>query len=215
MIGRAATAAAGLAALGILASGCGGGGKSPSVASLGTSATTTTNNSASGSPSGGSSPDIGNGGQAIGPKGKGNPADFVKFAHCMQKHGVNVQIGAAGKGISISGGDPNSPNFQAAQNACRKYLPGGGPKALTPAQQAQQVQLMRKLATCMRKNGVPDFPDPGADGSFSLSKNGAGSNLDPQSSTFQKAMQACQTELKGQGPLRIGIRAVGPGPGSG
>lgn len=202
MIARASIAAAGLAALGVLAAGCGGGGKSPSVASLGTASTTTTT-----TPSAGPS-----GGGPVG--GKGNPQDLVKFQNCMQKHHVNVQVDAGGGKVSIGGDgiDPNSPQFQAAQQACRKYLPGGGPKALTPAQQAQQVQLMRKLSQCMRKNGVPDFPDPGSDGTFSLNKSG---DLNPSSTSFQHAMQTCQSQLKGQGPMRIGIRAGGPIGGSG
>ena len=63
----------------------------------------------------------------------------LKFARCMRSHGVNVPdpiFKGEGGGIQIQGGpgglNPNSPTFQAAQNACQgllgKDLPkGGGP----------------------------------------------------------------------------------------
>jgi hypothetical protein len=185
--------AAGLAALAVLAAGCGGGSKSPGVASLGGTTTSSSNPSApSGSP------------------GKGSTADFVAFAHCMEKYGVDVQIAQGGHGISITGGaGPNNPQFQKAQQNCQKDLPGGGPKALTPAQQAQNLKELVKLASCMRKHGYPDFPDPTSEGNFDFTGS---SGIDPSSTQFQTAMQSCQPS-NGKFPLRIGIRASGPGPG--
>jgi hypothetical protein len=187
--------AVGLAALGVLAAGCGGGAKSPGVASLGGTTTSSSNPSA---PSGG--------------PGKGSTADFVAFAHCMEKYGIDVQIGQGGHGISISpggGASPKSSEFQKAQQSCQKYLPGGGPKALTPAQQAQNLKELVKLASCMRKHGYPTFPDPDSEGNFDFTGT---SGIDPSSTQFQTAMQSCQPS-NGKFPLRIGIRATGPGPG--
>ena len=43
-----------------------------------------------------------------------------------------------------------------------------------------------KLSACMRSNGVPNFPDPNAQGVIQ------GSGIDPNSPAFQKAMQTCQ-----------------------
>jgi hypothetical protein len=48
-----------------------------------------------------------------------------------------------------------------------------------------------QLADCMRAHGVPNFPDPGSDGSLDI----GGSGIDPQSSAFQRAHQACRRYL--------------------
>jgi hypothetical protein len=58
-------------------------------------------------------------------------AQALKFSACMRSHGVpkfpDPTFGNGGVGIKISGGsgiDPTSPQFQAAQKACQKDLPG-------------------------------------------------------------------------------------------
>jgi len=58
-------------------------------------------------------------------------------------------------------------------------------------------------ARCMRAHGVPDFPDPNAQGGFTL-QGGPNSNLGPDSPAFQQANENCQrftpTSGLGQGP---------------
>jgi hypothetical protein len=61
----------------------------------------------------------------------------LKFAQCMRSHGITdfpdpqgnggivIQKGSGG-GTSSSALDPNNPQFRAAQEACKGYLPGGG-----------------------------------------------------------------------------------------
>jgi len=181
------------AALAVVAAGCGGS-KSPGVASLGPAATTTTSG-------GGAS-------QSTSPP-KGSTADFVKFVDCMQKHGVQAQLGQGGRGVSIGGGpnstaNPGSPQFQAAQKACQKFLPGGGPPTLSPAQEAQERTELLALAQCMRKHGYPNFPDPDSQGAFDFGSSSTPS-IDPSSPQFQSAMSACSPS-NGKVPLRIGIR---------
>lgn len=61
-----------------------------------------------------------------------NRAKMLKYSECMRAHGIKefpdpdadgrLTI-KAGKGSSL---DPNSPQFQRANQACRKYQPGGG-----------------------------------------------------------------------------------------
>jgi hypothetical protein len=193
-VSRVAVAAASLACLGLVLAGCGGGGKAPKVASLGTTSTPTTTSSGSAS---------------SGPPNQAQAThDFVKFANCMDRHGVQVQVAQGGRGISINGGPgPDSATMKRAQAACQKLLPGGGPKALTPAQAAQNLKGLLKLAQCMRTHGYPSFPDPNGQGVFNL---GASSGFDPNSAQFQSAMNACG-KLAG-GRLRIGIRAGSPAP---
>jgi hypothetical protein len=183
--------AVGSAIFGVVVSGCGGGSSSPSVASLGpTGPTTTTSSAAAGGPS----------------PSKPSATAFVAFVHCLQQHGVPAQLGSQGRGVSISGGDPNSPQFQAAQKACQKLLPGGGPQLLSPAQRAQELRELLALAGCMRKHGYPSFPDPNSQGGFDFSSGGT---IDPQSPQFQSAMSTCRPR-NGKVPLRIGIRLGAP-----
>jgi hypothetical protein len=58
-----------------------------------------------------------------------------KFATCMRAHGIKLEASSSGGGAEIrihspgaGGPNPQSPGFQAAQNACQKLLPSkGGP----------------------------------------------------------------------------------------
>ena len=60
-----------------------------------------------------------------------------------------------------SGVDPSSPAFSAAQAKCGKYMGGSG---LAPGTRthpsAGWLAKMLKAAQCMRRHGVPNFPDP-------------------------------------------------------
>jgi hypothetical protein len=174
---------AALVALALLAEGCGGS-KTPSVASLGTTSpggsTTTT-----------------------------SPAkpSRAAFASCLSSHGFQASVGSAATagsraltvfGVVIDGNvDPSSAQFQSALQACRKFLPGGGPPALTPAQQAEHAKAMASFAACMRKHGVPSFPDPDGQGLFSPSSI---KGLDPTSPLFQSAFKDCASLQGKVGP---------------
>jgi len=59
-----------------------------------------------------------------------------------------------------------------------------------------------KYSTCMRSHGVPAFPDPtpGPNGGFGFQiRGGPGTGIDPSSSTFQSAQNACKSLLPNQG----------------
>jgi hypothetical protein len=49
-----------------------------------------------------------------------------------------------------------------------------------------------KFAACMRKNGVPKFPDPGHDGSIAF---GPSTGIDPNSPKFRAAQTTCEKLL--------------------
>jgi hypothetical protein len=49
-----------------------------------------------------------------------------------------------------------------------------------------------RFAECMRGNGVGDFPDPAASGSFTIDGVANGSALDPNSAAFKRALEACR-----------------------
>jgi hypothetical protein len=53
-----------------------------------------------------------------------------------------------------------------------------------------------KYAACMRSHGVPNFPDPDANGSINF---GASSGVNPASPKFQAADTACRKELPNGG----------------
>jgi hypothetical protein len=170
---------AALAGLGFLVAACGGGAAHSSVASVGHGKTTTTTNSASSFNSG-----------------------PLEYSVCMRKHGVpgfpdptrNGSLNIAGTaGASV-------PVFQAAQQACGKYLPGHVPPGSVPA---SYLKHMLVAAECLRAHGVPDFPDPTTkpppgpppSGVAVLTLGGVSfvipSSVDTQSALFARAVAAC------------------------
>jgi hypothetical protein len=131
---------------------------------------------------------------------------ILKFAQCMRAHGVHnfpdpTQTGN-GASLSVSGSadnglDPNSPQFQSAQQACQSLLPQGGPGGPASPQERQQALA---FSQCMRSHGVPNFPDPQFNGNRVGIRISPGMGLDPSSPTFQQAQQACQSKMPGGGP---------------
>lgn len=128
--------------------GCGGS-KGPSVANVATPASTGTN--------------------ADHTSGRGSPPNqtpsALEYARCMRRHGVPSFPDPSGGGFTLNPGDgvdPSAPAFEAAQAKCRQYTPMGGD--LAPGTQtkpsAQWLATMVKAAQCMRRHGVPSFPDP-------------------------------------------------------
>jgi hypothetical protein len=198
--GRPGAGLLALAAAGLLAAGCGSASSSPGVASVG---------STGGSGTATTSQDSGAATPASSPAGGGGPGPHVrlavsgneKFSACMRSHGVsgfpdpNAQ-GAIDIGPS-SGIDPGSASFQHAMSACRKLLPNGGQP--TPQQRAEAVKHMLAFSVCMRKHGLPDFPDPVTTGqNIGIHINsGQGGDLNPNTPTFQAAQKACSADLPG------------------
>jgi len=195
LIMASAAAAVGLAACSSTAS--------PTVAKLGTGATSTTV-AAAGTANGATSKSSGGSGVASS-SGAPELSKMEAYAGCMRSHGVpafpdptpgpNDRGGAfAIRGGPGTGLDPNSPTFAAAQQACRSLLPNGGvAKPLTAAQQAAFLAW----AACIRSHGVPNFPDPHFSGGMVSIGAGPGNGPDPNSPTFQAARQACKSKLPG------------------
>jgi hypothetical protein len=123
----------------------------------------------------------------------------IKFAACMRSHGVPSFPDNA---ITISNGkvtmdvpsslDPNSPQFQSAEQACRQDLPGGG----SGSSSNSNTQQVIKFANCMRSHGVTKFPEPNSQGRELIT---SGSGIDPNSPQYQSAMQACRHLLPNGG----------------
>ena len=138
-----------VAAVSLLAAGCGGG-ASPGVASVASSTNATTTATAQ------------NG--------------LVAFARCMRSNGVTNfpdpdSSGDIPKPQVIAARKSNPSRFDAAQTACRHLRPDGG-KPPSQAELAQRLRGLLAFARCMRKHGFPNFPDPNSQGDFSFSGTG-------------------------------------------
>ena len=169
------------------AAGCGSGSGSPSVASLAT--TTSATSTSAPRPQTPVAP-------ALSPQKE--TAIDVAYADCMTAHGVPARAlpGGAGVGFIVHPGSarPGSPQFKAAQGACKRMLPKGGLPAPPSAQNSAFIAQMLKLSVCMRAHGVPNFPDPGPHGL------NIGPNIDPRSPQFQAAQKACAQDFPGGSP---------------
>ncbi len=167
-------AIAGLAAMGLLAAACGGGSKDPGAAGAGRTTTTAAPSAAASS---------GQSGQIS------QAQQLLELVQCVRSHGVpnfpdpSPTAGILGM-IENSGVNPETPAFQAAWQACKKYGPGAN---LTPAQTAAQNAKGVQESQCMRSHGVPNFPDPttGPVGEPVINLRGTG--IDPGSPTAVQA----------------------------
>jgi hypothetical protein len=150
--------------------------------------------------------------------GAGDPA--LAFAECMRASGVpNFPDPQPGGGLlfNAAGVNPAAPAVRAAQAKCHKLLPKGGPPApgSTTHPSAQTLEKLLAIAGCMRRHGVPDFPDPRTSIPVNPFAGGRGvitdydgaillfpSTLNPRSPAYMHAAAAC-------GPL---AQKLGTGP---
>jgi hypothetical protein len=126
----------------------------------------------------------------------------IALTQCMHSHGVSnfpdPTTGPGGSGFPIASTPGSStvtvggiafsgPAFQGAEKACRLF---GGGRRPPPISEAQKEGMLTK-ARCIRKHGVPNFPDP----MFAPGGYGAGVNLppnfNPNAPVFRRARQAC------------------------
>lgn len=155
---------------------------------------------------------------------------MLEFAACMREHGVDmpdpemsadggVRIAVEAGSAGAARGGPDSAEMEkmeAANEACEPIMEGvfGEPEPMSPEDQAKFRDEQLAYAKCMREHGV-DMPDPEI--SFEGGKTridmagGGGAPIDPESTTFQDANEACGAML-GEGRIAV---AGGPGGGSG
>jgi hypothetical protein len=88
--------------------------------------------------------------------------------------------------------DPQSPTYQSALQSCKSLEPPGFGSG--GAQSIGNQNKMLQFVSCMRKNGVPNFPDPNAKGQELIT---GGQGIDPNSPQFKSALQACGKLLPG------------------
>ena len=176
-----------VAALALLAAGCGGGGRSPGVASLASSTTaaasTTENGAASATQNGATSSPL---------------RRLVAYSQCMRSNGVanfpDPQADGGGNfKLTIQrDAEANNPRFQAASRACKHLLPAGRGQDQTAQQQQQRIRIANELsfARCMRSHGYARFPDPTAQGDLTVAMVQA-QGYDVHSTAALRAVQEC------------------------
>ncbi|MBT8228356.1 MAG: hypothetical protein HKP61_18160 [Dactylosporangium sp.] len=123
----------------------------------------------------------------------------LRFTQCLREQGLDVADPEPGVTGRIAFGEDADPNkIKAAQQACNQYTVNGGePQTMDPA----QLEQARQFSTCMRENGIPDFPDPAADGSIKLGQ-GAINRDDPNVKTAIDKCQALRPSLGARGGTR-------------
>jgi len=89
----------------------------------------------------------------------------LAFSRCMRANGVpsfpDPEPGGGLRFTIPAGMSPSTPAYRAAQAKCRPLLPVGepGPGSATHPT-AQTLAKLVRIAECMRRHGVPQFPDP-------------------------------------------------------
>ncbi|MEV4415050.1 hypothetical protein [Catellatospora sp. NPDC049609] len=126
----------------------------------------------------------------------------LRFSQCIRDNGVpdfpDPQFHEGG-GVNLSAPQgTGKEKLEAAMRTCRRYAPGGGEKQkLDPA----RVEQLRRLAQCMRDNGVRNFPDPTDEG---IQADGNQPGMSPDDPTFKAAMAQCDKHAPappGEGPV--------------
>jgi hypothetical protein len=128
------------------------------------------------------------------------------LVRCVREHGapgmpdVRVQNGKVIVPDENSVDTATKQNVDAAMQACKTVKDRIPPAAMSDTggsgangrrgPTAADVPKLRQYARCVRENGVPDWPDPRADGSFPL--HGSPIETEGKSPRVVAAMQACK-----------------------
>lgn len=152
------------------------------------------------------------------------PASIVsaayKYSRCMRQHGVSSfpdpqvvnSAGQHGLSIHITPAIVGSPQFAVARTACKGIMPGAGNSNAGPSPQqvAAHLKGLVSFADCMRQHGVSSFPDPTAQGQFTLQMiNAAGINL--HAPAVRTAARGCVPASDGQIPAASVNQALNGG----
>jgi hypothetical protein len=167
-----------IAALALLAAGCGGSGKAK------------TSSSAGGKPP------------------ASITAAAYKYSRCMREHGVSSfpdpqvvnSAGQHGLSIHIDPAITGSPDFISAQKSCAGIMPApsnGNAGGQSPQQEAAHLKGVLGFATCMRSHHVANFPDPDTQGDLTPEMlTSAGINV--HAPAVDAAASACVSSSNGQ-----------------
>ncbi|MEV5829374.1 hypothetical protein AB0L25_27815 [Spirillospora sp. NPDC052242] len=119
----------------------------------------------------------------------GGGGDPLAYAKCMRDNGVADFPDPDSDGrLAIDGSkvDMDSPAFKAAQEKCKEFDPP------PPPEPAADRKAALEYAKCMRENGIPNFPDPDAQGKTDID---ASTGIDLDGAAYKKADEACKKVL--------------------
>lgn len=129
------------------------------------------------------------GGSSPSPTASSNKLE--RFAQCMRSHGAtNFPDPTAQGTFQLSTSLTASPQFKAADDACKSLAPPGPLRSQAPT--TAQLNQALKFVHCMRKQGV-NLPDPTTQGSFTSKLTASG--IDPKSPQFKQALYSCRSLL--------------------
>jgi hypothetical protein len=138
---------------------------------------------------------------------------MVQWAQCMRSHGVNVPDPGSGPTTGAVAQPGDEQQVQAAENACKKYMPNGRKQGRSP--DPKQLDAMAKFTQCMRDHGIP-MQDPTANGGTGkVISEQAGSGPDPNSDQFKQAQKDCQKYMDAAGIKTRTSGGAAQGPGGG
>jgi hypothetical protein len=122
-----------------------------------------------------------------------------EYSKCVRDHGVPNYPDMVDLGGRL--GLPDGPGAEeaaralkqnkAVQDACKPILdrlPASAQKAAAPTQ--EEMRKLLQYAECMRANGVPEWPDPTADGEFPI--KGTGLEREIKSPRLTQASETCE-----------------------
>ena len=164
--------AAGVAALALVAAGCGGGGGgSPQVANNAATGTATTTASAT------------------------PQSALVAFSGCMRSHGMPSfpdpqRLSGQNFKLTIHQAVGDNPRYEAAMGSCSHLLPNRGGTPDSAQQIRTQIADGLSFARCMRGHGLNRFPDPTAQGQLTVAMVQA-QGIDVHSPAVLRIVQAC------------------------
>jgi hypothetical protein len=124
------------------------------------------------------------------------------LAQCMRSHGVpnfpdptkgpgggtgfSINTSPGSSTLTVDGTTFEGPVFESAVKRCKLFGGGTAPPPITASQKRAAVLF----AECMRKNGVPNFPDPTFPAGGGIAQ-GSGTNINRASPAFQRAVAIC------------------------
>ena len=111
----------------------------------------------------------------------------------LKRPGMRIE-GSGGTTMSVNGISVNAPAFLAARQKCDQYMPHID---ATAAQSAQQRQRGLNFARCMRRHGVPNFPDPRVVSTHGTNQMVYLPGINQTSPAFEAGAKACGGGPKG------------------
>jgi len=133
-----------------------------------------------------------------GPSAASFTAAAFRYASCMRQHGLSnfpdpsmtdhngQQVGYLAPSNSLVA----SPAFNSANNDCQRILLPDLDTTQAAAERAAREQHMLAFAKCIRRHGVPDFPDPTTQGQLTQQMI-ASTGTDLQAPAVLAAAKAC------------------------